>query len=827
MLSPKLRREVFNLWSLFWSSGMTNPLTAIEQITFLLFLKQLEALDRARVERGRRSIYAPRGQCELEHHSDDRAGDAAGCRGHETCRWSYITANPSHDLFTRYVFPWLREIDEIFAETGNGGGESREEGYQRVSRQMDDAYFQFPKSKENSLQRAVQMIDALFQSARSANADLMGDIFEYLLSEIQTSGKNGQFRTPRHIIRLMVDLLDPQPGERIIDPAAGTGGFLINSIQHLLQAHTDPETVVLEWDGTPHRIIGESLDEAYLNGRFFTGYDNDRTMVRIGWMNMILHGVEAPIYERRDPLGKSLSDNESGFYQIVLANPPFRGSVDKGDLHESRFPPNPSKSGDPITTRSELLFVWLMLDLLARGGRCAVIVPEGVLFGSTTAHKELRRALIFDNRLEGVISLPNNIFLPYAGVKTSILIFQKYGDLPVDSQPRTDQVWFYEVEADGYTLDAKREEKAEPNDLWDLLEKWPNKNKGVDDDAYYQPRIYEERWVLVDEQTMAIFPDVPEVRYAQGQERNLAELFGIPAAPDAATAQVSAEGSEALAALYDRLLDEAQATAQVAYASANGAESSRQKAAQTLLEQQLNFLNRLLRERSREMLDTEFDQFGRKALEPVQSAAEQAARARLSALVEALPQSRADEAGDESESESATPPPTDYNEFKQAYQPAVDGVVRGFARLDGYNVKLRTAEVTRQEGAPPKARSWTAPVRRFVEEPTWSGVDGDGAALAGSHTPEGSLRPAYLRHLREEREIFDTDGTVKSAFSHLLDPECIEAHDLNLSARTYKLSSLAAVDYDPPAQIIAELQALEERIQVGLEGLLAMVEGVA
>lgn len=825
MLSPKLRREVFNLWSLFWSSGMTNPLTAIEQITFLLFLKQLDALDRARVERGRRSIYAPRANCELEHHPDDRAGDADGCRGHETCRWSYITANPSHDLFTRYVFPWLREIDEIFAETGNGGGESREEGYQRVSRQMDDAYFQFPKSKENSLQRAVKMIDALFQSARSANADLMGDIFEYLLSEIQTSGKNGQFRTPRHIIRLMVDLLDPRPGERIIDPAAGTGGFLINSIQHLLQAHTDPETVVLEWDGTPHRTYGENLDEAYLNGRFFTGYDNDRTMVRIGWMNMILHGVEAPIYERRDPLGKSLSGDESGSYEIVFANPPYTGSVDKGDLHESRFPPNPRKSGDPITTKSELLFVWLMLDLLARGGRCAVIVPEGVLFGSTTAHKELRRALLFDNRLEGVISLPGGVFQPYTGVKTSILVFQKYGKLPTDHQPRTDQVWFYEVEADGYTLDAKREEKAEPNDLWDLLEKWPH--KAVDDDAYYQPRIYEERWVLVDEQTLAIFPDVPEVRYAQGQERNLAELFGIPAAPDAATAQVSAEGSAAITAIYNRLIDETEAAARTAYAAANGTEAGRQKAAQNLLEQPLTHLNRLLRERAREMLDTEFDQFGRKALEPAQSAAEQAARTRLSVIVEALPQSGADQTGDDGERESAPPPPADYSAFRQAYQPAVDGVVRGFARLDGYNVKLRTAEVTRQEAALPKARSWTAPVRRFVEKPEWSGVDSDGAALAGSHTPDGSLRPAYLRHLREELAIFDTDGTVKSAFSHLLDPDCIEAHDLNLSAGRYKPFSLAAVDYDPPAQIIAELQALEEHIQVGLEELLAMVEGVA
>ena len=428
------------------------------------------------------------------------------CTGHETCRWSYIKQNPDHDLISRYVFPWLRQIDKILLATGNTS-----ESFEAIGSQMEDAYFQFPKDKTAALQRAVNLIDTLFPtgSVRSANDDLLGDIFEYLLSEIQTAGKNGQFRTPRHIIRFMIELLNPDKGEPMVDPAGGTCGFPINTILHVRKRYTTPETVKLEWDGTPHRADGDRLtaeDEQFFTGRFFTAFDNDRTMVRIGWMNLVLHGIEAPRVERRDSLGKSLPDKESRRYRYALANPPYTGTVDKGDLHPTRFRRDPRKNTEPISTKSELLFVWLLLDLLEEGGRGAVIVPEGLLFGSTNAHVALRRELLFQHRLEGVISLPAGVFQPYTGVKTSILVFQKYAEPPADGGPRTESVWFYEVEADGYTLDAKRTDKPEPNDLWDALKKW-QLDKLADDTTYYQPRISEARWRHVDDDTLKLFPE--------------------------------------------------------------------------------------------------------------------------------------------------------------------------------------------------------------------------------------------------------------------------------------------------------------------------------
>jgi type I restriction enzyme M protein len=332
MLSPQLRKKVFNLWTMFWSSGMTNPLVAIEQITYLLFLKQLEALDAQRTLGDKPSLYGVRPNCKLPHPDNP-----AECTGHDFCRWSHITKDPTHELFSQYVFPWLRELDTIFAEFSNGGnGEIASPVGQGI---MTDAYFQFPRDKVATLESAIKTIDALFPETNWQLNDLMGNIFEYLLSEIRTSGKNGQFRTPRHIIRFMVELLDPQPGERLIDPASGTGGFLFSTIQHLRKQVTPSDELRLEADGTPHRLRrGDAAVEPYLSGEYFTGYDNDRTMVRIGWMNLILHGVGNPFIVRLDSLGKSFPDYESGKYQLVLANPPFTGHVDKGDLHKTRFP---------------------------------------------------------------------------------------------------------------------------------------------------------------------------------------------------------------------------------------------------------------------------------------------------------------------------------------------------------------------------------------------------------------------------------------------------------------------------------------------------------
>ncbi len=838
MLSPKLRNQVFQLWTLFWSSGMTNPLVSIEQITYLLFLKQLETLDKERQERGLRSIYGPRKKCDLEHHPDDgkcmsapsqENGDPNECcPGHNTCRWSYIRQNPSHEHISRFVFPWLREIDKILIETGN-----TERSYESIGGQMDDAYFQFPREKGAALKEAIQRIDKLFQAEnlRGANADLMGDIFEYLLSEIQTSGKNGQFRTPRHIIRMMIELLNPDIGKRIVDPAAGTGGFLINSILHLRKRYTAPENVLLEWDGTPHRIDGAELttadEEKYFSRRYFTGYDNDRTMVRIGWMNMILHGIEDPYIVRRDSLGKSLPDDESNAYDFVLTNPPFTGTVDKSDLHETRFPRNPRKTSEPITNKSELLFVWLMLDLLTIGGRTAVIVPEGVLFGSTYAHRELRRQLLFENNLEAVISLPGGVFQPYTGVKTSILVFQKYGERPSGTDPRTESVWFYEIEADGYTLDAKRRDQPVPNDIWDALAKWPQRI--VDSKDYYQPRFYNVRWRQIDDEYLKIFPDLVREK---DQVLGIDERFpNLPADPEAATEIIVNKQTPEIEALYHSYIEAGFDDARTAY---EGKSSRKPAAARKVFEQRLRKLNRLFNEARKLFLETDdySDQFAEKALRPVLDTAQAEASSLIDTLVQdiALQVMQQDEEDvttgiDEEASENDAEELEVGEADEDAWQAQVDAIVREFAKLDGYDVKLRTKDVFVQHDALSASKSWKAQVRRYAQDDEWKLTDeSDKIIVEGSHDEQGDVRPEYLEYLQTELGIYQADGTIKKKFLDLLDPDCIEANDLNLSAGRYKPFTLEAVEYDPPAQIIRELHDMEAQIQRGLDDLLKMVE---
>src|SRR5260370_28932824 len=446
----------------------------------------------------------------------------------------------------------MRVREKTLKMMGNGSN-----GLEATANRMEDAYFQLPREKTATLQRAIKTIDALFTHVDSSD-DLMGDICEYLLSEIQTSGKNGQFRTPRHIIRLMVELLDPDWTESIADPAAGTGGYLINSIQHVLKRYTDPQTVRLEWDGTPYRIDGAGIpietleiDEKYPLSELFTGYDNDRTMVRIGWMNLILHGLEDPRMFLQDTLAKGFEETEC--YDIVLANPPFTGTVDKDDLSE-RFKDLP-------TNKSELLFVFLILNLLKVGGRAAVIVPEGVLFGSTNPHKELRRRLLPDNILDGAISLPAGVFQPYTGVKTSILVFHKVDErCRAGMTPQTENVWFYEITADGYTLDAKRNPRPEPNDLWDAIEKW--QRRGIDDASidYFQPDIHTERWRMVDDKTLQIFAaSEPRVSAEAGQVRAINELFlELPRDPVEATQLVVEQQRLRISSVYQDVLGVAE-----------------------------------------------------------------------------------------------------------------------------------------------------------------------------------------------------------------------------------------------------------------------------
>jgi len=307
--------------------------------------------------------------------------------------------------------------------------------------------------------------------------DVQGDLYEYLLSKLSTAGRNGQFRTPRHIIRMMVQMIAPRPKERIGDLAAGTCGFLVNAYQYILETHTSPEILRYDEQGWPHNLIGDQLtDEEQKALKLpvsLRGFDNDSgmTMLRIGSMNLMLHGIESPQFFYKDTLSKAYEQERE--YDVILMNPPFKGAVDKNDLNDSLQPAG--------TTKSELLFLHLILRTLDMGGRCAVIVPDGVLFGSSRAHVELRRKLIEENRLDGVISMPGGVFKPYAGVSTAVLFFTRGA--------KTDKIWFYDMASDGFSLDDKRAPATE-NDIPDILACWQNR-QNVEFQTRRQARIDE------------------------------------------------------------------------------------------------------------------------------------------------------------------------------------------------------------------------------------------------------------------------------------------------------------------------------------------------
>jgi len=371
-------------------------------------------------------------------------------KGHEDCRWSkwkHYNAEQMLSHVREKVFPFIKNIkrgeDSLFSEN------------------MKDAVFVIPKA--SLLQEAVEIIDELYESALTGNGDTLGDIYEHLLKELQTSGKNGQFRTPRHIIRMMVKLVNPKIGETVCDPACGTGGFLINSYHHILEENTSKKFIKYDEEGTPHNLVGDKIGTnrkvwKFLKRKTFYGFDVDLTMVRIGLMNMILHGIEHPNIKYADSLSKNF--NLAKKYDVVLANPPFTGSIDKSDINDI------FKLG---TTKTELLFIELFYNLLETGGRAAIIVPNGVLFGMSRAHKAARQLLLEKCQLEAVISMPSGIFKPYSGVGTAVLVFYKGG--------KTDNVWFYEMRADGYSLDDKRQFIDGKGDIPDIIKKFKTKEE--------------------------------------------------------------------------------------------------------------------------------------------------------------------------------------------------------------------------------------------------------------------------------------------------------------------------------------------------------------
>ncbi|HDR8925987.1 TPA: SAM-dependent DNA methyltransferase [Burkholderia vietnamiensis] len=779
MLAPNIRKKVDKLWDRFWSAGLTNPLVAVEQITYLLFLKRLEDLDQRRVAAGRPSLYAKR------LPEDKPEFDT------EICRWSYIrqeSTNTRHLIDV--VFPWLRTLDKRLSDQEEG---TELEG---LDGRMADAYFQLDPNKGQVLEDAIRLIDELFAQAGdgSASQDLMGDTFEYLLAEVATAGKNGQFRTPRHLIRFMVELLAPRPGERLIDPAAGTGGFLFSAQQYLRRQLSTPDNVRLEWDGAPHRLDTVQASEEELarlnDGRCFVGVDNDRTMARIGWMNLVLHDIDNPSLMQGDSLSKREGKDElkpllvSESYRYVLANPPFTGTVDTADLERDSllFPragTRGKKKDEVLTNKSELLFLWLMLDLLEVGGRCAVIIPEGVLFGNTDAHVKLRRELLTEHCVEAVISLPGGVFQPYTGVKTSIVVFRKETPRSRKSgfekiEPRTENVWFYEIGADGFSIDAKRTARpGQDNDLWDALvqfQRWQHRDGAAleDESRYHQPRYWRERWRQA------------SLRDASGQ----LTPAGFAFADDAQVAPAFDDKTWAIHELFPELpVDPAEAEAEI----------SARVAAQLTELAQRHFghggrtagtdWNRAARE-----LQSYFEDDG-PALE----------------LWKKLTRSAQEQLPEEPTGE----PLSDL----------VDALIhcaREVAKIDGYDVWLRSPEINQTRAATSR-KYWAVPLRAWASDPEWHSADG---TLHGSHDATGQVRPEYVA---EKLPGLYENETLNAG---LLDPDCIEARDWNLSAGQYKPFDFAEMASDVSvSDLITDLRRIEHSILAGLDRLQAMVEG--
>jgi type I restriction enzyme M protein len=413
MLTGELRNKVDKIWETFWTGGITNPLTVIEQFTYLLFIK---GLDEAETQREQEAALLG---IEFERiFPEDK----------QHLRWSKfknLEASQMYEIVSEEVFPFIKSLH------GNKNS--------AYAKYMSDAIFMIPTPQ--MLSKIVDGIDKLPLKDR----DLQGDLYEYLLSKIATAGTNGQFRTPRHIIKMMVELVKPTPEDIIVDPAAGSAGFLVAAGEYLRKHRSD-------------LFLVQSLKE-HFNNHMFYGFDMDRTMLRIGAMNMMLHGIENPNIEYRDSLSEQNKDKDK--YTLVLANPPFKGSLDYEAV-----------SSDLLrvvkTKKTELLFLALFLRILKTGGRCACIVPDGVLFGSSKAHKDIRKEIVENHKLEAIISMPSGVFKPYAGVSTAIMIFTKTG------VGGTDQVWFYDMKADGYSLDDKRT-PIEENDIPDIIARFHNR----------------------------------------------------------------------------------------------------------------------------------------------------------------------------------------------------------------------------------------------------------------------------------------------------------------------------------------------------------------
>lgn len=422
MITGELKNKIDSLWDIFAAGGLVNPLDVIEQITYLMFIHDLDDSDNLRAKEAAMLGLPYTSIFTGEVQVGDRTIDG------QQLKWSVFhdfAAGKMYAVMQEWVFPFIKNL--------HGDKNSA------YSKYMDDAIFKLPTPL--LLSKVVDALDEIYRLMNESQAvDMRGDAYEYLLSKIAQSGLNGQFRTPRHIIRMMVELMDPKADDVICDPACGTSGFLVSAGEYLKERRK--EEIFFDRQKKDH----------YMNHMFF-GYDMDRTMLRIGAMNMMTHGIDNPFIEYRDSLSDQNPDKEK--YSLILANPPFKGSLDADTV-----------SADLLkvckTKKTELLFLALFLRMLRIGGRCACIVPDGVLFGSSTAHTAIRKELVEGNRLEAVISMPSGVFKPYAGVSTAVLIFTKTG------HGGTDNVWFYDMTADGFSLDDKRT-PVQDSDIPDII----------------------------------------------------------------------------------------------------------------------------------------------------------------------------------------------------------------------------------------------------------------------------------------------------------------------------------------------------------------------
>ncbi|HWR40735.1 MAG TPA: class I SAM-dependent DNA methyltransferase [Patescibacteria group bacterium] len=434
MLTGEVRNKVDKIWTDIWAGGITNPLTVIEQLTYLMFIRSLD-------------------EKELEAESFAAASGAElprifppGAEG-QSLRWNrfkHLDAREMFDIVGTKVFPFIKEM--------NGSSPSA------FSHYMQDAMFFIPTPQV--LQKIVTGLDELYEHDIQ-DLDMQGDLYEYMLGKLATAGQNGQFRTPKHIRDMMVRLVKPTPEDKVADPACGTAGFLVSTAEYV-RAEFESEMTTDQWE--------------HFAGDMFTGYDTDRTMLRISAMNLMLHSITHPHIAYVDSVSKTNAIEAK--YDVILANPPFTGTVDAESIHDNL-------KAVCNTKKTELLFVALFLRMLRKGGRCACIVPDGVVFGNSKAHKALRQELVENHHLRAIISMPSGVFKPYAGVSTAVLVFTKTG------AGGTDKVWFYDMKSDGYSLDDKRTDLGNGGDIADIIARFAN----LDGEADRQPT---EQSFLVD-----------------------------------------------------------------------------------------------------------------------------------------------------------------------------------------------------------------------------------------------------------------------------------------------------------------------------------------